>query len=57
MLLRDTLDTCDGFSAIRPFPLLFKIGNGNETMQGFIKQYFSILFKTDESADYLAPGW
>jgi hypothetical protein len=27
--LRDTLYTCDGFSAIRYFPLLFKIGKGN----------------------------
>jgi hypothetical protein len=35
--LRDTLYTCDGFSAICYFPLLFKIGNGNVTIQGFIK--------------------
>jgi hypothetical protein len=29
---RDTLYTCDGFSAIRYFPLLFKVGNGNVTI-------------------------
>jgi hypothetical protein len=48
MWLRDTLYTCDGFSAIQDFPLLFKIGNGNVTKQGFIKQYFPVLFKTDD---------
>jgi hypothetical protein len=46
--LRDTLYTCDGFSAIRYFPLLFKIGNGNVTIQGFIKQYIPVLFETDD---------
>ncbi len=30
--LRDTLYTCDGFSAIGYFPLLFKIGKGNVTI-------------------------
>jgi hypothetical protein len=45
--LRDTLYTCDGFSARRYFPLLFKIGNDNVTIQGFIKQYFPVLFTTD----------
>jgi hypothetical protein len=48
MWLRDTLYTCDGFSEIRYFPVLFKIGNGNVTIQGFIKQYFPVLFKTDD---------
>ncbi len=46
--LRDTLCTCDGFSAIRYFPLLFKIGNVNVIIQGFIKQYFPVLFKIDD---------
>jgi hypothetical protein len=46
--LRDTLSTCDGFSAIRHFPLLLKIGNGNVAIQGFIKQYFPVLFQTDD---------
>ncbi len=48
MWLSDTLYTCDGFSAIRYFSLLFKIGNGSVTIQGFIKQHFPILFKTDD---------
>jgi hypothetical protein len=46
--LRDTLYTCDGFSAVWYFTLLFKRGNGNVTIQGFIKQYFPVLFKTDD---------
>jgi hypothetical protein len=46
--LRDILYTCDGFSAIQYFPLLFKIGNGNVTIHGFIKQRFPLLFKTDD---------
>ncbi len=46
--LRDTLYTCDGFSTTRHFPLLFNIGNGNVTIQSFIKQYFPILLKTDD---------
>ncbi len=48
MWLRDTLYTCDGFSAIQYFPLLLKIGNGNVTIQCFIKQCFPVLFKTDD---------
>jgi hypothetical protein len=28
--------------------LLSKIGNGNVTIQGFIKQYFPLLLKTDD---------
>jgi hypothetical protein len=48
MCLRDTLYTCDGFSAIWYFSLLFKIGNDNVTIQGFIKQYFHVIFKTDD---------
>jgi hypothetical protein len=46
--LRDTLYTCDGFSAKWYFTLLFKIGYSNVTIQGFIKQYFPVLFKTDD---------
>jgi hypothetical protein len=46
--LRDTLYTCDGFSAIHYFPLLFKIENVNVTIQGFIKQCFPILLKTND---------
>jgi hypothetical protein len=48
MWLRDTLDTCDGFQAIQYFLLLLKIGNGNVTIRGFIKQYFLALFHTDD---------
>ncbi len=46
--VKQLLYSCNGFSAIRYFSLLFKIGNGNVTIQGFIKQYFPILFKTDD---------
>jgi hypothetical protein len=46
--LRNTLYICDGFSAIRYSSLLFKIVNGNVTIPGFIKQYFPVLFKTDD---------
>jgi hypothetical protein len=46
--LRDSLYTCDGFSAIQYFPLLFKIVNGNVTIKGFIKQRFPVLFITDD---------
>ncbi len=48
MWLKDTLYTCDGLSAIWYFPLLLTIGNGHVTMQSFIKQYFPVLFKTDD---------
>jgi hypothetical protein len=46
--LRDTLYTCDGFSAKQHFPLLLKIGNGNVTIQGFIIQCSPLLFKTND---------
>jgi hypothetical protein len=50
---RGTLYSCNGFSAIRYFPLLLKIGNGNVTLQDFIKQYFPVLFKIDDGIS----GW
>jgi hypothetical protein len=51
--LRETLYTCDGFSAMRYFPLLLKIGNGNVTIQGFIKHYFPLLFKTGDGVNII----
>jgi len=60
--LRDTLYTCDGSSAILYFPLLFKIGNGNITIQDFSFTPVKVILPYStgcphtQGADYLTQG-